>query len=170
MTVVSTKRLELSPLTPADLDRFIELSDAPQVAASLSFMPHPLSRKDAEHLVTEGVKGGGPLLKIVLRGDGRTIGFAGLHPDEEGGAEIGYWIGTAYWRRGYAREAATALYEQAIAQGLRPWATCLPSNTASIRILTGLGLRPVGHRTSHYRVDNSTRELLVFAEPPPDED
>lgn len=165
MTVIETDRLRLSPVSVHDLDAYFVLSNDALVAATLSFMPHPLTRDRARDLMAEGMIPDGALRKIALRQTGGVVGFAGLHPDETGWAEIGYWLGSSHWGKGYAKEAARALYAEAIGLGWRPWATCLPDNLASAQILLGLGLKPVGRRDVRYRTGVPVREVVVYEAP-----
>ncbi len=51
-----------------------------------------------------------PLFGLVwgIEVQGSVVGCIGLRPDEAGlhcNAEVGYWLGQAYWRRGIASEA-----------------------------------------------------------------
>lgn len=58
-------------------------------------------------------------------------------------ADFGYILGEAFWGRGYASEAASAVVAWAIAQPgiFRVWATCHPDNGASAAVLRKAGLR-----------------------------
>jgi RimJ/RimL family protein N-acetyltransferase len=58
---------------------------------------------------------------IVLREEARAIGVINFHgpPDADGRVEIGYEIAEPYRRRGFAREATTALIAWAAANGAR---------------------------------------------------
>lgn len=82
----------------------------------------------------------------MLVGD---VGFKG-RPDRTGSVEIGYGIAPVYRRRGYALEAARGLLKWAFGhpEVKRVTAECDKDNTASIRVLEGLGmvrLHPVGN-------------------------
>lgn len=57
-------------------------------------------------------------------------------------ADFGYIFGKAFWGRGFATEAASAVVAWAIAQPsiLRVWATCHPDNAASAAVLRKAGL------------------------------
>ena len=66
-------------------------------------------------------------------------------------AELGYWIGAPYWRKGFATEAASA----ALAFGFetlrlnRIYAHHFAGNTASQRVLEKIGMRHEGRSRRH---------------------
>jgi RimJ/RimL family protein N-acetyltransferase len=58
---------------------------------------------------------------------------------------MGYWIARAYWGRGFATEACSALVEIARALGLaRLEGSHFLDNPASARVLEKLGFEPTG--------------------------
>jgi RimJ/RimL family protein N-acetyltransferase len=81
---------------------------------------------------------------------GRTVGFIGLNFIEPGTAglevseyEIGWWIDPAAQRRGYAREGAAAVRDEAFGRLGAPSvvARIRPANAASIAVAHAIGLR-----------------------------
>jgi RimJ/RimL family protein N-acetyltransferase len=85
-------------------------------------------------------------LAIVLQTTHRLIGTCGIrmataHAQE---AELGYELHPDSWGHGYATEAARTMlafgFETLRLQ--RVWAQCLSENTASVRVLERLGMRP----------------------------
>jgi RimJ/RimL family protein N-acetyltransferase len=68
------------------------------------------------------------------------------HRQGTGAVEVGYWIGTAFQRRGYAFEAAEALLRQLRSATPPPRivAECRPENRASWGLLERLGFRHGG--------------------------
>src|ERR1017187_3846840 len=74
---LETARLKLRPYRETDIPELLPLIGTREVAAT------------------------------TLRSDGRQIGGAGLRvEDQHQHAELGYWLGAAYWGQGYATEAA----------------------------------------------------------------
>jgi RimJ/RimL family protein N-acetyltransferase len=78
---------------------------------------------------------------ITLKPDDRPIGSVGCR--RRGHAvDLGYVLSRNHWRRGYATEAAQAVFK--LAAGLegvyRVWATCDVENTASARVLEKIGM------------------------------
>lgn len=80
------------------------------------------------------------LRAIVLRDEARAVGLINFHapPDANGVVEIGYEIAAPDRRRGYAREATTALIAWGAANGARVIRACIaPGNEASKATLVG---------------------------------
>ncbi|HEY2780751.1 MAG TPA: GNAT family protein [Steroidobacteraceae bacterium] len=69
------------------------------------------------------------------------------------------------WRRGFGKEAAAAMvqfgFEQL--QAHRLWADVFTGNTASVRILEGLGFREEGLALQSLYLRNSWHDILTFA-------
>jgi RimJ/RimL family protein N-acetyltransferase len=88
-----------------------------------------------------------PSLLVFERGGGapRLIGSCGLGRRPSGAVELGYWIGRAFWGRGFATEAGYALVDIARALGLRQLeASHFIDNPASGRVLEKLGFESTG--------------------------
>jgi RimJ/RimL family protein N-acetyltransferase len=87
-----------------------------------------------------------PLL-VFLRTQGgpRLIGGIGLH-DQNGEAEIGYWLTRDVWGQGYATEAGQAVVSMArdSLRLRRLVSGHFVDNPASGRVLTKLGFHPTG--------------------------
>ncbi len=85
---------------------------------------------------------------IVDRSEAALVGDVGFKtmPDERGFTEIGYGIAPEFRKRRYATEAVHAMvdwaFEREEVNGIV--AECLEDNTASIRVLEGLGMRLTG--------------------------
>ena len=102
---------------------------------------------------------------VRLRDDGEVIGHAGFHgpPWMIGRAEIGYSISEAHRRQGFATEAANALVEWAFAQGEhRVYASVLPTNAPSLRVVAKLDFQHVGQQ-----IDDVDGLEYVFAKDAP---
>lgn len=103
-------------------------------------------------------------LAITLKDGGELVGAVGLvfEPAHDK-AELGYWIGVPFWRRGLATEAASGLVDFGFkALGLaRVQAHHMSRNPASGRVLLKLGMRREG--TSPRAVKKNGRyEDIVF--------
>jgi RimJ/RimL family protein N-acetyltransferase len=112
---LSTPRLTLRALRPADAPAMSRLVDDRGVAAMTTSIPHPFPVGAAEAFIErmahaeperEGV------FALEADGDG-FIGVLGFHPDGRGALEIGYWLGRAFWGRGYMTEAVDAALDWA---------------------------------------------------------
>lgn len=138
----TTARLVMAPLTLVDAPELAAVTDDPAIAARVDFLVSPFGVAEAEALISADAGFHG----LRLRAGGTLVGLLGVHRQRDRGGsemvEIGYWIGTSFQRRGYAREAlADAL--DALA-GKSVFAECHPDNHASWSLLVSLGFRPTG--------------------------
>ena len=137
-----TLRLCLAPLTVADAPELAAVTDDPAITGRVDFLSSPFGPAQARALIESdpGFHG------VRLAADRLLIGLLGAHrrPAVGGGSEIevGYWIGPAFQRRGYAREALTAML-QAL-QGEVVFAECHPANIPSWSLLLAVGFKPTG--------------------------
>ena len=85
--------------------------------------------------------GGGPLVYPVLQKDGPCIGYVQAIPLEDGSWEIGYHIGGAYTKQGYAAEAVRAFLPVILQQlGLGEiTGICAAENLASVKVMERCG-------------------------------
>lgn len=95
------------------------------------------------------------ILRAILLADGQTgtarpaIGFINFHdaPRDRGWVEVGYAIGPAWRRRGYATEAVRALLGWAYAHGVgRFRASISPDNEPSMALVARLGFAWTGEQ------------------------
>lgn len=143
-----TARLTLRPLERSDAAAIAAVSNDLAVLRNLSFLPYPLTAGGVESWI-DGQPDSRQWLVASQSGDRQLIGVAGIHPDGDGGAEIGFWLGQAYWGRGYATEIANAVVAIARRRAHDPiWAQVLPDNAGSVRVLekTGFVRDGVAHR------------------------
>lgn len=96
------------------------------------------------------------LLAVELRSSKEMIGQCGLtrqHILENDVVEVGYLFNRAYWRQGYAIEAATAWVEHAF-DGLgvdQVWAQIRDTNFASMNVAIRLGMTVRGRFEKSFR-------------------
>jgi RimJ/RimL family protein N-acetyltransferase len=113
-------------------------------------------RENPEHAVW--------LLRLVVeRSSGTAIGYVNFHapPDADGMVEIGYQIVPAARRRGYATEAAHAMWAWAARHGARVLrASVAPHNEPSLALVARAGFVQVGEE-----VDEVDGLELVYERP-----
>ena len=87
-------------------------------------------------------------LAVTLRGGGSLIGGVRIEIIDAGRTQgdIGYGLHPSFWSQGYGTEAASEIIRFGFAHlGLKQiWATCDPSNAASIRVLEKTGMQDEG--------------------------
>jgi RimJ/RimL family protein N-acetyltransferase len=108
--VITTERLRLRPLRPADAAKITKYAGDFEVARMTTRIPHPYTLAHAEGwLATLG----DPLARdnAVFGVDAECeglVGLLGFSTNDEGRPEVGYWYGRPFWGRGYATEALRA--------------------------------------------------------------
>jgi [ribosomal protein S5]-alanine N-acetyltransferase len=100
--------------------------------------------------------------------NGEAAGGIGieLHTDvERVSAEIGYWLGREYWRRGIVTEALTAVTAEAFARYeiTRLYALPFADHFASVRVLEKAGYAREGHLRQSAIKNGKVRDQLLFA-------
>lgn len=140
---IRTERLLLRPLTLSDAGTVAEFVGDWDVARMTGRIRHPYSIVDADAWIASLAP---DELVRAIDLDGRLVGAVGYVADEDGSAEIGYWVGKPYWGHGLATEAATALVDHCFRVERRPRLTCchFVDNLASARIIAKLGFERTG--------------------------
>ena len=171
MTIISSQRLQLVPLTPGALAALMNRDSvaAEHVLGGRFPSPElvPPLMVDALGFFLE-IASAGPEsaawgARAYITTDTREIvgmgGFTGP-PDEHGNVTMGYSVFPECQRRGYASEAARALAEWALSQPgvTRVQATISPRNVASERVAAYAGL----HRTDAMEDDPDEGPVVVW--------
>jgi RimJ/RimL family protein N-acetyltransferase len=171
MTIISSQRLLLVPLTPEVLAALMTRDRAAAEVALNGRFPSselvPPLMADALDFFLE-IAAAGPAsaawgARAYITADTRDIagmgGFGGP-PDEHGFVTMGYSIFPAFRRLGYASEAARALADWALNQSgvTGVSATISPHNVASERVAAYAGL----HRTDATEDDPDEGPVVVW--------
>ena len=149
---LETARLRIRPYRDADIPELLPLIGTREVAATTLRIAHPYTEQDARDFFELAKEPDKLWLAITLRADGRQIGGIGLRLERQHQhAELGYWLGVAYWGQGYATEAAREMLRYGFEElGLhRIFATHFKRNAASGRILKKLGMQYEGCQRGH---------------------
>jgi [ribosomal protein S5]-alanine N-acetyltransferase len=105
--------------------------------------PHPYTLADADAYIAL-VADEQPVMSFAIEVDGAAVGGISLRRGtdvERQMAEIGYWLGESYWRRGIATAAVRAVTAYAFRDLdlLRVVAIVFAHNPASVRVLERAG-------------------------------
>ncbi len=177
-----TPRLVLRPFTPRDAPRVMQLAGDPRVAATTLRIPHPYPAGEAERFIgthRQQAEVGNYYFAVTLAGTrtpgrehdfgdtGHVVGTVSLGTCEESdqtAASLGYWMGTAYWNKGFATEAARAVLAFGFRRcGLhRVTASHLAHNTASGRVMQKLGMLREGVLRQAIRKEGDFHDLVVY--------
>jgi [ribosomal protein S5]-alanine N-acetyltransferase len=106
---------------------------------------------------------------LIFRGaDNAMVGGLTLANIRRGVAQagsIGYWVGEPYARSGYMTAAMRALMPFCFGtlRLHRVEAACIPSNTASIRLLERTGFQREGYARAYLCINGTWQDHLLFA-------
>lgn len=139
-------RLTLRPWQASDAPAVQSVMADQRMSAYLP-LPTPYTAQDAVEFVTEGAmvgrtRGSSLDCAVAENAGGQLVGSASLHFPVAGraSAEIGYWIASEHWGRGYATEATSTLARFGFSAGLsRVQIQCDPRNIASARVALRAG-------------------------------
>lgn len=146
---IKTKRLLLRQFKLEDAKVVQYLAGNKNVSESTLNIPYPYEDGMAEEWIssqTQSWKNGtGVIYAITEKSSNNLLGTVSLVSIEDSQAELGYWVGEPYWKKGYCTEAAKALIEYAFTRlGIvKVVAEHLSSNPASGRVMEKIGMRHV---------------------------
>ena len=147
--MIGTERLLIRRWEDRDRAPYHAIKRDPRVMATLG----PLQSRAESDAVIDRLRAreaewGYTFWPVERRSDGALLGYCGLvHPPAgtpvDGELEIGWGLGSAHWRQGYAREAAAAVLAWAWANTTRDRVVAITSlgNTASRGLMERLGMR-----------------------------
>ena len=160
----------LRPWTLADAATLVGLADERAIWRNLrDQFPHPYTLADAEFFLTYVVpQTDKAFIRAIEDADGRVVGSVGLHfklDVSRRSAEVGYWLGRAFWGRGLATEALRALTEYAFATFdlARLYAVVFAWNPASARVLEKANFTQEARLRDAITKDGQTIDALLYA-------
>ncbi len=160
--VLETKRLTLRAPRHEDVKALAVLANDRRIAENTARIPHPYGTADAERFIASVNKRDGEVCFAISHG-GTLVGACGIDP-REGVAEIGYWLGTRYWDRGFATEAVRAVIDYAFGELQHDalHAGARVTNPASRRVLEKCAFQWTGVRLTRIRAINSAAPVDRF--------
>lgn len=139
---LTTARLRLRPMMPADFPAYAAVLAQPRMA----MMGGPFGLRDAWGLFCHDAAGWGLFGygALMVEADGVTVGQVGIsHGPLFPESELGWFLYDGFEGRGYATEAAATLRDWAYAQGLATLVSYTdPGNQRSNRVAQRLGAVP----------------------------
>jgi ribosomal-protein-alanine N-acetyltransferase len=118
---------------------------------------------------TEDLRGDLAYAFLIFRGsDNALVGGLTLANIRRGVAQagsVGYWVGAPFARQGYMTAAMRALlpYCFGTLRLHRVEAACIPSNTASIRLLETTGFEREGYARAYLCINGGWQDHLLYA-------
>lgn len=167
---LTSDRLVLRPLVEHDAAAVAAGAGDPQVARYLIDVPTPypvaLARRWIRSRVSWWREGKGVTLAIALRDQpGALLGTVSLRRyARDRRAELGYWLASAAWQRGYASEATRRVVDYGFTELrlVRIYAQVIAGNVASERVLSKLGMVCEGVKRQHLRKDRRRHDLVFY--------
>ncbi len=168
MTVLLLPSCTVRPWRASDLGSLLLHADNPRIAANLrDVFPSPYTRADGEAwlvMATADPDRTGFAIEV----DRAAVGGIGLRLGDDvhrRTAEIGYWIGEAYWGRGIMTEAVGALTRWGIEQFdlVRVDAHVFAPNAGSARVLEQNGYVLEGRLRKRVEKRGEILDALVYA-------
>nr|WP_217352594.1 GNAT family N-acetyltransferase [Sphingomonas sp. ID1715] len=140
----------MRPALASDVAAFHDIFSDPAAMAFWSTPPHRDLAETQAWVAGMMAIDAGEGEDFVIEREGRLIGKAGLYRFPE----IGFILHPAAWGQGYAREALIPILDRAFSLHRLPFveADVDPRNTASLRLLEGLGFEEVGRASRTWNV------------------
>ncbi|PKL12658.1 MAG: GNAT family N-acetyltransferase [Spirochaetae bacterium HGW-Spirochaetae-8] len=167
--LIKTVRLTLRPLKLSDAARVMELAGDERVAATTLHVPHPYLPGMAEEWIKNCAKAWEDGLRYTYAiCDSQSTLMLGVcslgHNQQHKTAELAYWIGSAYWNKGYGTEAGRMLVAQAF-ETLdinKVYAAHFGSNPASGRLMEKIGMHKEGLLRKHVMKWGHSEDLIYY--------
>lgn len=156
--------ISIRNISAADLDDVAKLANDRRIAGMTANLPHPYTREHAETWFAHAQNNPGEHVFAVL-GDGVFMGVVGLmYEKEHARAELGYWLGQAYWNKGVMSAAAKLAVAYAFFElGVRKvYSRCFGVNTASRRVLEKNGFACEGCLRAHHIRLGAVQDVFCF--------
>ncbi len=150
-----------------DLELLVRQADDREIWINLrDRFPYPYQREHGRAFL-KGIARQVPPLVWAIEADGQAVGGIGIEPGrdvERVSAEVGYWLGRAFWRRGIMTDAVRAVTAEVFRtfDFTRLFALPFADNTASIRVLEKAGYVLEGRMPQSTIKDGQLRDQLMY--------
>lgn len=153
---------------PRDRNSLVRHANSRRVWRNLKDrFPHPYTARDAQDWIGRATAAS-PQTAFAIAVGGEAVGGIGLDLQTDvfrRSAEIGFWLGEAYWGRGIATEAVRAMTDFAFSNFdlCRVYAGVFEWNPASMRVLEKAGYVCEGRLRKSVTKDGQTIDQLLYA-------
>lgn len=136
----------LRPWNINDLDSLVQQANNPNIAKFMTDgFPHPYTKEKGISFIEMATKDN-PIHIFAIDVDGKAAGGIGIHPQQDimkKNAELGYWLGEAYWGKGIVSGAIKQMIDFAFAtyEINRVYARPFGINIASQKVLEKCGFK-----------------------------
>ena len=165
---METERLILRPFTMDDVEAVYDVAKDPNVGVHAGWKPHE-SIEESRRVMEEIFLPSGAFA-VILKEEGKIVGCIALEHDrlrpDANSRELGYWLGSKYWGKGYMTEAAKEMIRYGFEElGLDQIGICTsPVNARSQNIIKKCGFTYEGTLRRTYQIyDGTLRDSMVFS-------
>jgi ribosomal-protein-alanine N-acetyltransferase len=150
-----------------DLPALVKHADNPRIAVNLrDRFPHPYTEAAGRGWL-EFLQKATPVSAWAIEVGGEAAGSIGLQLQEDVervSAELGYWLGEPFWRRGITTEAVAAVTAEAFGRFslTRVFALPFADNHGSIRVLEKAGFALEGRLPKSAIKNGVIRDQLLY--------
>lgn len=142
----------------SDLPVFFRQMNDPESLEMAAFTPKDPTDRDAFDAHWQTMRASSDVLRTILA-DGDVVGSAAVY-GRPGEREVTYWVDRAYWGRGIATEALSALLSEVPERPL--FARAAADNAGSLRVLAKCGFRPTARAVGFAHARGGETEEIVL--------
>lgn len=168
MTTLRLEQCVIRPWQEGDLSSLLAHANDRDVWRNLrDAFPHPYTEPDGQAWIAHA-SGADPVTNFAIEVEGAAVGGVGIDLGVDvyrRTAEIGYWLGRAFWGRGIVTAAVVAVSEWAFSRFdlIRLEAGVFSWNPASMRVLEKAGYVQEGVHRRGVTKDGHTLDRVMFA-------
>ncbi len=164
---IETPRLLLRPLVADDSAALSDIGNDRRVADTALSVPFPFPTSAARTWIDRAIANQHAVcLAVLVRKDNLLVGSINLalEPEHEQ-AELGFWFGVTFWRRGYATESALAILKYAFDELAlnRVHAHHMLRNPASGAVLRKIGMQSEGMLRQRIKKNGIFEDVAIYA-------
>lgn len=158
----------LRPWTISDLDSLVANADNINISRFMTDgFPHPYTRENGKTFIRMATKDD-PVHIFAIEVNNAAVGGIGLHPQPgimKKNAELGYWLGEAYWGKGIITKAVTQMIHFGFSTFdiTRIYARPFGTNLASQRVLEKAGFLLEARIEQNIFKNGEFQDELIYA-------
>lgn len=163
-----TERLCLRPFELADAEQvYVHINDE-RIASVTRNIPYPYPASAATEWISKHVEKWNhhheANFAVIRQDDQQLMGAISLMQRDNGQVDIGYWLGVAFWGKGYMTEACEVIAKFGLEQwGLDVIHAChVEQNTASGVVLKKAGFQYIGSKTDSCGHEGVCQKILNY--------
>ncbi|MFG2572118.1 GNAT family N-acetyltransferase [Streptomyces sp. NPDC048481] len=151
-------QIALRRVHDSDLPVFFRQMNDPESLMTAAFTPKDPADRDAFDAHWRRVRASSDVPRTILA-DGDVVGSAAVY-GPPGEREVTYWVDRAYWGRGIATLALSALLAEVPERPL--FARAAADNAGSLRVLEKCGFRPTARAVGFAHARGRDTEEIVL--------